>query len=631
MTEELKKNTQFTEGEDPIEEALRAARVHQRAGRARETAAIFSKVLSVDPNNVEALTGMAEIANISDQPTASLPFYAKILDLDPENKNALNNRGIVLMNIGDPEASEFSFRKLLKFHPEDVDGLNNLGTNLTDQKRFEEAQNQLQKAIDIDANQPQAFYNMGVLKMRSDPENKEEQLRYFSKAIEIDPEYADAHSNIASIYASLNENEAAIKHIDQVLLIKPGDPINLFNKGLIYRKLKNLNGAIDCFKAARNIFPDPHIIDYEIGETHYRSGDLKAAASSFLVSVSERLSFSRGFIALGKTFAEMGQISKAKDAFSQAGDEPEAKARLHQLKLVTEEEEPWAIMKKGFEQIFAKTGTPAKLLWTGEHIAQKLFLYTAGIPEAEIMWLARLIPDVADRCNALCVVVRTSLKPLLMQINGIQEIVTEEDFDDETFLNENVKVTHLHAIPSLLGLEGNVIPNKGRYLNPRSDRRRNWDDLLIQSNQMSIGLFWRNTGVSTGPEQELKFEEYEPILSLENAQFFGLGTIEDELQAGNLRDFDVTDLGSLFEDLEDLAAAIDRLDLLVTSDGLAAHIAGALEKPTMLLLPLLPNYYWGYKTSVATSYPTLQLIRQSIHNDWDRPVQKALQKISRSL
>ena len=67
---------------------------------------------------------------------------------------------------------------------------------------------------------------------------------------------------------------------------------------------------------------------------------------------------------------------------------------------------------------------------------------------------------------------------------------------------------------------------------------------------------------------------------------------------------------SLFEDLEDLAAAIDRLDLLVTSDGLAAHIAGALEKPTMLLLPLLPNYYWGYKTIVSTSYPTLQLIRQ---------------------
>ena len=80
----------------------------------------------------------------------------------------------------------------------------------------------------------------------------------------------------------------------------------------------------------------------------------------------------------------MGQISEAKDAFSQAGDEPEAKARLHQLKLVTDEEEPWAIMKKGFEQVFAKTGTPAKLLWAGEHTAKKLFLYTAGIPEPRL-------------------------------------------------------------------------------------------------------------------------------------------------------------------------------------------------------------------------------------------------------
>ena len=202
MTEELDKNRQFPADEDPIEEALRAARVHQRAGRAKETAAVLSKVLGVDPNNIEALTGMAEIASISDQPTASLPFYAKILNLDPENRNALNNRGIILMNIGDPEASEFSFRKLLKFYPDDVDGLNNLGTNLTEQRRFDEAQDQLQKAMNIDANQPQAFYNMGVLKMKSDPENKEEQLRYLNKAIEIDPEYADAHSNIASIFAS---------------------------------------------------------------------------------------------------------------------------------------------------------------------------------------------------------------------------------------------------------------------------------------------------------------------------------------------------------------------------------------------------------------------------------------------
>ena len=59
MTEELDKNRQFPADEDPIEEALRAARVHQRAGRAKETAAVLSKVLGVDPNNIEALTGMA--------------------------------------------------------------------------------------------------------------------------------------------------------------------------------------------------------------------------------------------------------------------------------------------------------------------------------------------------------------------------------------------------------------------------------------------------------------------------------------------------------------------------------------------------------------------------------------------
>ena len=122
------------------------------------------------------------------------------------------------------------------------------------------------------------------------------------------------------------------------------------------------------------------------------------------------------------------------------------------------------------------------------------------------MWLARLIPDIADRCDRLCVVVRTSLKPLLMQINGIQEIVTEEDFDDEALLTENVKVTHLHAVPSLLGLEGNVLPNKGRYLNPRPDRRRNWDDLLIQTTKCQLDCSGETQGSARDRSRNLNLK-----------------------------------------------------------------------------------------------------------------------------
>ena len=125
------------EREEAVEEALAAARTHQRAGRIRETASILDKVLSFDPENIEALTGMAEISAISKQPLAALPIYSKILLHDPENINALTNRGVALMQIGDAEASEVSFSKVVRLYPEDIDGLNNLGTCLIEQNKFD--------------------------------------------------------------------------------------------------------------------------------------------------------------------------------------------------------------------------------------------------------------------------------------------------------------------------------------------------------------------------------------------------------------------------------------------------------------------------------------------------------------
>ena len=53
-----------SEQEEALEEALGAARTHRRAGRLRETASIFNKILDLDPENIEALSGIAEISAI---------------------------------------------------------------------------------------------------------------------------------------------------------------------------------------------------------------------------------------------------------------------------------------------------------------------------------------------------------------------------------------------------------------------------------------------------------------------------------------------------------------------------------------------------------------------------------------
>jgi hypothetical protein len=74
-------------------------------------------------------------------------------------------------------------------------------------------------------------------------------------------------------------------------------------------------------------------------------------------------------------------------------------------------------------------------------------------------------------------------------------------------------------------------------------------------------------------------------------------------------------------DFADVAAQMERLDLIVSIDTAAAHLAGALGKPCWILLPWF-NADWRWMQGRADSpwYPSARLFRQPAHGDWDSVV-----------
>ncbi len=81
--------------------------------------------------------------------------------------------------------------------------------------------------------------------------------------------------------------------------------------------------------------------------------------------------------------------------------------------------------------------------------------------------------------------------------------------------------------------------------------------------------------------------------------------------APNLRDAAVCSQGIL-----PLAATIAQLDLVITVDTLAAHLAGALGKPCWVLLQHTADWRWMIGRSDSVWYPSLRLFRQSVPGDW---------------
>ena len=81
--------------------------------------------------------------------------------------------------------------------------------------------------------------------------------------------------------------------------------------------------------------------------------------------------------------------------------------------------------------------------------------------------------------------------------------------------------------------------------------------------------------------------------------------------------FNLIDLGSHLQNFADTAAAIDKLDLIITVDTSVAHLGGALGKSTWVLLPFAPDWRWLLNRNDSPWYPTLQLFRQQRPGDWD--------------
>ena len=73
-------------------------------------------------------------------------------------------------------------------------------------------------------------------------------------------------------------------------------------------------------------------------------------------------------------------------------------------------------------------------------------------------------------------------------------------------------------------------------------------------------------------------------------------------------------------DIVDCAALICAVDLVITVDTMVAHLAGALGRPTFLLLKKNADWRWMLNGSQSPWYPTVRIYRQTTEDDWHSPL-----------
>lgn len=149
-------------------------------------------------------------------------LYQKLADAQPDNVVALANLGVAQFRQGKLTAAQLALEKAVKIDPNDAFSLTTLGAVMIEQNRSQDAVNYLERANTAVADDPITLNYLGVASSQLGQFGKaESSLR---RAITVKPDYAEAHFNLAVIYATAKPPSIALakRHYEKALELGAG-------------------------------------------------------------------------------------------------------------------------------------------------------------------------------------------------------------------------------------------------------------------------------------------------------------------------------------------------------------------------------------------------------------------------
>jgi hypothetical protein len=149
-----------------------------------------------------------------------------------------------------------------------------------------------------------------------------------------------------------------------------------------------------------------------------------------------------------------------------------------------------------------------------------------------------------------------------------------------------------------------------------------------QDDRLRVGLLWAAS--DWDPSRSVALSALAPVVRMEHARFFSLqqGEAATDPLAERLG---IVALSRRTSDVVAAGAAMLELDLVITVDNMAAHLAGTLGRPTWLLLKHDADWRWMEARSDSPWYPGMRLFRQPQPGDWDGLVANVAQALNEEL
>jgi tetratricopeptide (TPR) repeat protein len=617
----------------------------KQLGRPGEAAAAYEIALKIDPRMVEARHNLAVALNEAGQPEKALAAADAAIALNSASPEAHYNRGVMLASLGRHEEALAAYDLALKLRSAYPDAHIARASSLRSLKRFDDAVIAIGMAIE----QAPARADARVAKalILREANRFDEALAAADEALAQSPGNADALLARAGLLELLQRDEEALATYDQLVVRDPKSfPVRV-NRGTTLRRLKRFPEAFAAFEELLSEAPD--LLPIQINRAGVlneldRFEDAIGACDRILETIERsgtgdssppEMLAAEALTTRASALAHLHRIEEALADYDRAlGFRPDSMViradRALTLLLAGRFKEGWP----GYEFRGLKEGDAAHVpehpapQWTGESLAGRKLLVTGEQGLGDVIQFVRYLPSLAADAAAITLETRPRLHRILAA--GLAGVDLTDKADAAEHFDYQIR---LLSIPGVRGADLATIPAEVPYLHAEDERVARWRNRL-PAGHIRIGIHWQgNKEYGADHRRSFALAHFAPLAGIPGVELISLQKGGGAEQLAALPSgMTVHTLGEDFDAgpdaFIDTAAAMQELDLIVSSDSAVVHLAGALGRPVWILLPHTPDWRWRLEGEDSPWYPTARLFRQKGSGDWESVFERVADEVA---
>jgi tetratricopeptide (TPR) repeat protein len=596
-----------------------------RNGKPDQAVFLLATALRSSPNSSAILNNHGRALRLMKRWDEALASFDKALALKPGDVRTLCNRGLVLAELGRREEALRAFDAALATAPDDVVALSARGRVLADLGRPVEALASYDRALSITPDDVRILSNRGLVLV--DLKRPREALDAYEKALTLAPGDVNLLANRGRALTAMERLGDALASYGRALAIAPDDVEALFGQGLVLARLGRHGDALESFERASRINPTNADIWSDRGLALSALGRDEEAVASFDRALALKPDYVAALCNRGTSLGNLGRDEAERESYRRAlalrPDDPalhwnEAIAKLlHGDFAEGWREYEWRWAMPSFQKHRRCLTQP---LWTGEQsIAGQTILLHAEQGYGDTIQFCRYVEQVETLGARVILEVPPALVSLLARMNHAARVVARGD---------RLPMFDLHcpllSLPRALGTRVETIPCDVPYLRPSPDAAAAWRARLGSAASPRVGIAWSGSLAHKNDHNRSMTLAAFARLLVPGIKYVCL---QKELRPADERVLaersDIQVFGDQLGDFDDTAGLVSAMDLVISVDTSAAHLAGALGRPVWLLLPFRPDFRWLLDRADSPWYPTMRLFRQRGPGDWDSVIEPA--------